>query len=50
MQDFLLDENHNLSGMDGDSVGQHLQVNYLLLILQSSYLHLSSDYLAFFLH
>nr|XP_051194301.1 uncharacterized protein LOC127307609 isoform X2 [Lolium perenne] len=23
--DFLLDENHNLSGMDGGSVGQHLQ-------------------------
>ncbi|KAM0896341.1 hypothetical protein ACQ4PT_023265 [Festuca glaucescens] len=23
--DFLLDENHNLSGMNGDSVGQHLQ-------------------------
>lgn len=23
--DFLLDENHNLSGMDADSVGQHLQ-------------------------
>ena len=29
MQDFLLDENHNLSGMDADSVGQHLQVNYI---------------------